>query len=123
MNWASAVVSAVSMVDRSTTADRDVVTASGNTPLMLAAIAGKGTVVTHLLKSGVKVDARNREGNTALMLAAQWGRKDIVEQLLASQADASSRVRAFSGTWWRKLRRRPAEGVSALSVSIEGRLD
>ncbi|MGE0388416.1 MAG: ankyrin repeat domain-containing protein [Gammaproteobacteria bacterium] len=62
-------------------------TASGNTPLMIAAGSGNASAVGLLLKAGSRIDQRNRDGNTALMLAAAAGQADAARVLLDAGAD------------------------------------
>jgi ankyrin repeat protein len=63
---------------------------TGNTPLIVAAQKGKGTVVMKLLlqQDGIAVNHRNDGGDTALMIAIQVGNVAAVKALLQSGADA-----------------------------------
>lgn len=64
---------------------------SGNTDLMLAAVAGDLEKVRSLLQKGVIVNARNYYGTTALMGAAAGGFDDVVRVLLAKSAYPNSK--------------------------------
>ena len=55
----------------------------GVTPLMRAASAGRGEVVSVLVASGAEVDAKTNGGVTPLMMAALGGYADAVAPLLA----------------------------------------
>lgn len=59
------------------------------TPLHVAANAGKMEVVAFLIEQGANVDAQDRRGKTPLHLAAFRGRKDVIEALLKAGADPS----------------------------------
>ena len=72
-------------------ADVNQATASGNTPLMLAARLGSLPLIQALLQAGAKIDERNNFGNTALMIAASEGRADAARALVAAGADKSLR--------------------------------
>ena len=66
------------------------------TPLIIAALAGKGEIVNYLLQRGADIDARSASGLTALHAAAYAGQTEIVSLLVAKGAlvnDASNRFR------------------------------
>ena len=68
----------------------DTPTATGATPLMLAAAAGNIGTVTALLAHGANPDAReNGRGETALMFAAALDRAAVVETLVDDGADTA----------------------------------
>ena len=75
------------------------------TPLMLAALAGKGEIVNYLLQRGADINARNTSGMTALHAAAYAGYSDIVRLLIAKGADVNDASNRF--------------GVTALHVAAE----
>ena len=59
---------------------------------MFAALCKKSSDLAKLLlKSGAKVNVKNREGNDALAVAASMGNVEIVDLLLAYKADPNSR--------------------------------
>ncbi len=60
--------------------------ADGDTPLIVATLAGHGDVVNYLLQRGADIGARNAHGLTALHAAAYAGHADIVALLLAKGA-------------------------------------
>jgi ankyrin repeat protein len=69
-------------------ADSNVATATGATPLMLAARAGSTETVTRLIETGADVNAKEKAfGQTALMVAAGLDRADVVRLLLSRGAD------------------------------------
>lgn len=61
------------------------------TPLMKAAREGLGEMVTGLIASGARLDARNSDGNTALWLACVGNHLDILDQLAAAGIDLDNR--------------------------------
>ena len=68
----------------------DVATATGASPLMLAARSGSVETATRLIENGAKVNAKeSTHGQTALMVAAGLDRADLVKLLLARGADAT----------------------------------
>jgi ankyrin repeat protein len=68
----------------------DGATATGASPLMLAARSGSVETATRLIENGVKVNAKeSTHGQTALMVAAGLDRADLVKLLLARGADAT----------------------------------
>lgn len=56
---------------------------NGTTPLMIAALNNRRSVIEVLISSGCNVDAQNPDGATALWLAAEMGNADIVEYIAA----------------------------------------
>ena len=125
----------------------DMVNASGETPLMMAALRGdvdtmkllvargaqvqrEGWTPLHyaasgpspdavqwLVQRGAKVDARAPTGSTPLMLAARYGHEDSVFLLLAAGADAQ--LRDDKGRQAADLAR--MDGRDALARRIESR--
>jgi ankyrin repeat protein len=70
-------------------ADPNLATATGATPLMMAAKAGSVESATRLIELGADVNAKESAyGQTALMIAAGLDRADVVRLLLARGADA-----------------------------------
>lgn len=59
----------------------------GESPFMIAAMAGDIRIVRLALLNGAAVNAASRKGITALHFAADQGHRDIVELLLNSKAD------------------------------------
>jgi uncharacterized protein len=55
---------------------------AGSTPLILAALAGRGEVATWLINAGAKVDPANAQGETALSAAAFNGDAELAALLL-----------------------------------------
>jgi ankyrin repeat protein len=69
-------------------------TTRDETPLIIAALAGKGEVVNYLLQRGADINAKSASGLTALHAAAYAGQPEIVSLLVAKGAavnDASNR--------------------------------
>jgi len=58
-----------------------------NTPLMFAAMSGRGSLAKLLVEAGADVDAADPHGNTALMKACQAGKPKTVRCLLRLGAD------------------------------------
>lgn len=63
---------------------------SGNTPLQLAAAAGREECVTSLLKAGASAKLKTSDGSTALHKAAMRGHASTVDALLRAGADANA---------------------------------
>lgn len=63
-------------------ADLDARDASGWTPLMIGASAGRAEIVAQLLYLGADATAANPRGQTALHYAASKGHLDVARQLL-----------------------------------------
>lgn len=63
----------------------------GYTPLMVAAVLGRGECARLLLDAGAHVDLLDHAGYSALMLAAGNGHGDLVAALLAAGADPNLR--------------------------------
>jgi ankyrin repeat protein len=59
----------------------------GRSALVVAALAGRETVVAQLLDAGADINARTKEGQTALMGAAVNGSTRIINLLLSRGAD------------------------------------
>ena len=58
-------------------------TLDGGTALMQAALNGRADIAVALLKSGARINARNKSGNTALIIAAEKGSALLVTLLAA----------------------------------------
>lgn len=56
---------------------------NGTTPLMVAALNNRRSVIEVLVSKGSNVDAQTPDGATALWLAAEIGNADIVEYIAA----------------------------------------
>lgn len=82
------------MLDRG--ADVNAVTNDGDTPLMLAARAGKTQSVTALLMKGADALAENSQGQTALDIAMTMKRADIAQavMMVAAQQQAAKQAAA-----------------------------
>jgi ankyrin repeat protein len=62
-------------------------------PILVAALYGKKSVVEALLGAGASVDDENEEGRTPLLWAAEFGHPEVVQVLLAAAADVGHRDR------------------------------
>jgi len=71
--------------------DVDVKTASGMTPLHVAASRGHVSLLQYLLEKGAKKDAAWRGGVTALHFAAESGKVGAVEYLLSQKLDVNAK--------------------------------
>lgn len=61
------------------------------TPVFLASLKGHPGIAEELIKSGVRIDAKDRRGRSPLHLAAQKGHKELVELLLRHGMDIISK--------------------------------
>src|SRR5688572_5436297 len=96
-----------------------VLTAEGETVLMLASHTGNPGAVKLLLDRGADPNTQQVRGQTALMWAAAEGHADVVKLLLERGADS-----ALASTASTKQERRPAGGMTALMfASRQGHLD
>ena len=96
-----------------------VLTAEGESVLMLTAYTGNPAAVQVLLDRGADVNTQQFRGQTALMWAAAEGHAAVVKLLLARGADA-----ALSSTASTKPERRPPGGMTALLFAArQGKLD
>jgi ankyrin repeat protein len=86
-----------------------ILTAEGETVLMLTAYTGNPDAVKLLLDRGADANAQQFRGQTALMWAAAEGHADVVRLLLARGADPG-----LSSTASTKAERRPPGGMTAL---------
>ncbi len=68
------------------------------TPLVVAALAGKGEIASYLLQRGADIDARTSSGLTPLHAAAYAGHDDIVRLLVARGADIDDAGNAYGVT-------------------------
>lgn len=73
-------------------------TLRSETPLIVAAIAGQGEVVSYLLQRGADIDLRNDSGLSALHAAAYAGHVDIVKLLVARKARINDAENVFGVT-------------------------
>jgi ankyrin repeat protein len=64
---------------------------TGWTPLIYAASGGRDEVVRYLLEAGATIDAQGPNGTTALMMAVRGGHADTVSLLLAKGASVNHR--------------------------------
>jgi ankyrin len=96
-----------------------VLTAEGETVLMLTAFTGNPAAVDALLERGADVNTQQFRGQTALMWAAAEGHAEVVARLLARGADPS-----LASTASTKPERRPPGGMTALLFAArQGKLD
>ena len=76
-------------------ADVNVRGTNGETPLTIAALGGRQTVVALLLEAGADLQIRNKGGLTPLHAAAYGGHRDVVELLLAKGVDVNDANNRF----------------------------
>lgn len=63
---------------------------AGNTPVGLAAAAGRGEIVQALVAAGGNVNKANGAGATPVMLAAQSGHAEVAKALMAAGAETAA---------------------------------
>ena len=68
-------------------APREAKSRAGNTPLLLAAAAGREAVLTELVHAGANLEARNDLGNTPLLAAVAARQAGAARTLLKLGAD------------------------------------
>ena len=74
----------------STGADVNTKNNKGYTPLMLAVLYNKPSIVSLLIKTkDINIDLQDMNGNTALMIASEDGHIDIVNSLIEATADVN----------------------------------
>jgi ankyrin repeat protein len=96
-----------------------VLTAEGETVLMLTSYTGNPAAVKLLLDRGADPNVQQFRGQTALMWAAAEGHAEVVKLLLARGADAG-----LSSTASTKPERRPPGGMTALLFAArQGKID
>jgi ankyrin repeat protein len=96
-----------------------VLTAEGETVVMLTSYTGNPAAVKLLLDRGADVNTQQFRGQTALMWAAAEGHAEVVTLLLARGADP-----ALSSTASTKPERRPPGGMTALLFAArQGKLE
>jgi ankyrin repeat protein len=69
---------------------------SGETPLMVAARAGKAAAVSALVAKGANPNARGARGQTALMWAVSQKHVEVVRLLVAAGADVHARSESWT---------------------------
>ena len=79
-------------------ADVNARTIRGETPLMVAAIAGNGEIVNYLLQRGADINAQSTSGLTALHAAAYTGETEIVLLLVTRGAAVNDSSNRFGTT-------------------------
>ncbi len=68
-------------------ANLEVLDLKGQTPMHVAARAGKNELVKLLVEKGGKINALNQSGETPLFLACNWNKLDVALTLIAAGAD------------------------------------
>ena len=71
--------------------DIDSTTVDGDTPLMLASLAGHESVVDILLEAGADPNLTNESGETALILASKYGFTAVAASVIEAGADVNAR--------------------------------
>lgn len=79
-------------------ADVNAKSSEGETPLIVAALAGQGEIASYLLQRGGDIDAKNSSGLTSLHAAAYAGHADIVTMLIFRGADINRADNRFGVT-------------------------
>jgi TonB family protein len=79
--------------------DVDVKTPEGNTPLMLASLAGHQDVVHILLEAEADPNSANEDGESPLILASKYGFTDVAAALIEAGADANVKDTSGRSPW------------------------
>ncbi len=77
----------------------DVTTEAGDTPLMLASLAGHGNVIDILLEGGADPNLANDAGETALILASKYGFNVVAAALIEAGADVNTQDASGRSPW------------------------
>lgn len=77
----------------------DVTTEAGDTPLMLASLAGHGNVIDILLEGGANPNLTNDAGETALILASKYGFNAVAAALIEAGADVNPQDASGRTPW------------------------
>ena len=77
----------------------NVTTPAGDTPLMLASLAGHENVIDILLESGADPNLANDAGETALILASKYGFNAVAADLIEAGADVNTQDVSGRTSW------------------------
>lgn len=79
--------------------DVDVTTPEGDTPLMLASLAGHENVIDILLEAGADPKLANEAGETPLILASKYGFNAVAAKLIEAGADVNAQDESGRTAW------------------------
>lgn len=79
--------------------DVDVTTTDGDTPLMLASLAGHEKVIRILLEAGADAKLANNAGETPLILASKYGFNAVAVDLIEAGADVNAQDESGRSAW------------------------
>ena len=97
----------------------------GNTPLIMAAMAGKTEVARLLIERGADVDAKSNSGSAAIHSAAFLGHQGVVKLLVENDADTNllngndQTPLEVASLSWNRVRRYAERLNSSLRLGID----
>ena len=79
--------------------DVNLTTPDGDTPLMLASLAGHDNIIDILLEGGADPNLANKAGETALILASKYGFNNVATKLIEAGAGVNAHDLSDRSAW------------------------